>query len=164
MTKEEDRFSQLYHQHKEQVWRWVSRYVGAADREDLFQEVFLRVYKSWEKFRGEAAFSTWLYRLTVNTALSYLKKQQRYQLLKEALSALKIEIAQPAEKKEEELSVLLLAKLNPKQRIILVMSDVEERSLEEISQLLKLPLGTVKSNLHRAREILKKELSKDGNL
>lgn len=164
MTKEEDRFSQLYHQHKEQVWRWVSRYVGAADREDLFQEVFLRVHKSWGKFRGEAAFSTWLYRLTVNTALNYLKKQQRYQLLKEALAVLKIEIAHPAEKKEEEFPALSLAKLNPKQKMVLVMSDVEERPLEEISQLLKLPLGTVKSNLHRAREILKKELRENGSL
>jgi RNA polymerase sigma-70 factor (ECF subfamily) len=158
MIKEADHFSQLYQQYKEQVWRWVSRYVPAADREDLFQEVFLRVHRALGGFRGEAAFSTWLYRLTANTALNYLKKQQRYQLLKEALAALKIEPFHQEEKKEEGLAEIPLTKLNPKQKMILVMFDVEERSLEEIAHLLKLPLGTVKSNLHRAREIIKKEL------
>ncbi|MFH1386244.1 MAG: RNA polymerase sigma factor [bacterium] len=156
-------FSVIYHDHKANVWKLVSKYVfKPEDREDLFQEVFLAVHKALPKFRGEAALNTWIYRITVNTALNYLKKQRHYSGLKQVLSAFRlIEAAEPEAPADIEV-FKPLEKLNPRQRMILLLIDVEEKSLDEAAALLKIPVGTVKSNLHRAREIIKKEVSKNG--
>ena len=155
-------FAQVYADHKELVWKLVCRYAAAPpDREDLFQEVFFKIHRALPRFRGESKLETWIYRLTVNTAINYLKKQRRYEQLKrvlEGLGLLRVEAPVP----EDGGAVWKpLKKLNPKQRAILVMADIEEKKLEEISRILDIPLGTVKSNLNRAREIVKKELNKN---
>lgn len=156
-------FDQIYNAHKEKVWQLVSRYVPAQqDREDLFQEIFLNVHQALPKFRGEASLETWTYRITVNTAINYVKRRKRYKLLTGLLAGLRFEESIPSS--EVEVSRLLkpLEKLNPQQRTILLLADVEERKLDEIAKIMGLPIGTVKSNLHRAREIIKKELEKNG--
>ena len=158
-------FSTIYNEQKENVWRLVSRYVARQqDREDLFQEVFLKVHQALPRFRGDSAPGTWLYRITVNTAINYVKKQQRYKLLTDLLAKLRFEESIPTSDVEATSLLKPLEKLNPQQRTILLLADVEEKKLEEIAQLLGLPLGTVKSNLHRAREIVKKEVKKNGEL
>ena len=70
--------------------------------------------------------------------------------------------ARPAEDLAEDEVPGPLKKLNPQQRMILVLAEVEEKKLEEISRLLGLPIGTVKSNLHRAKKIIRKELGDHG--
>ena len=150
-------FTLAYDQHKELVWRLVSRYVGSQyDREDLFQEVFLKISKALPKFRGEAKIETWIYRVAANTAINFVKNQQRYSLFRKTLEWM----GREKEEEEEDGKVLFepLKKLNPRQRMVLVLAEVEERKLEEIGEMLGLPIGTVKSNLHRAKEILRKEL------
>jgi len=156
-------FSLLYDNHKEMVWKLISRYVfSREDREDLFQEVFLNIHNALPKFRGEANVETWLYRITINAAINYVKKQNFNRKLQQILESLRIvEEISPAE--IDELS-LPLAKLNPRQRMILLLAEVEEKSLEEIAETMGLPVGTVKSNLHRAKEIIKKEVVKDGSV
>jgi RNA polymerase sigma-70 factor (ECF subfamily) len=155
-------FAQVYADHKETVWKLVSRYVfSQQDREDLFQEVFLRIHQGLSKFEGRSGIETWIYRIAVNTSLNFLKKRKRYAALKDILGKLRF-IEQNEEQNEEEKELSkLLGKLNPQQRMILIMADVEEKKLEEIAQSLGLPLGTVKSNLHRAREIVKKEMNRN---
>jgi RNA polymerase sigma-70 factor, ECF subfamily len=158
-------FDEIYDLHKERIWRLAGRYAARQlDREDLFQEVFLSVYRALPKFRGESALETWLYRITVNTALNFLKKRERYRKLRETLTGFRLFEAAENDRLESDALHLPLQKLNPRQRLVLIMADVEERKLEEISALLKIPLGTVKSNLNRARELIKKELEKDGGL
>jgi RNA polymerase sigma-70 factor (ECF subfamily) len=158
-------FSTIYNEHKELVWRLVGKYVAKQhDREDLFQEVFLRVHQALPRFRGDSAPGTWIYRITVNTAINYVKKQQRYRLLTDLLAGLRFEESIPTSDVEATSLLKPLEKLNPQQRTILLLADVEEKKLEEIAQTLNLPLGTVKSNLHRAREIIKKEVKKNGEL
>ncbi|MFH1361043.1 MAG: sigma-70 family RNA polymerase sigma factor [bacterium] len=150
-------FSKVYDDHKELVWRLVSRYVASQhDREDLFQEIFLRINQALSKFRGQAKIETWIYRIAANTAINFVKKQQRYSWFKRTLELLRKEDAE--EKEDGDGLFEPLKKLNPRQRMILVLAEVEEKKLEEIGEMLKLPVGTVKSNLHRAKEILKKEL------
>ncbi|MCX5751090.1 MAG: sigma-70 family RNA polymerase sigma factor [Candidatus Saganbacteria bacterium] len=155
-------FSGIYITYKQKVWGLVSKYVSTChDKEDLFQEVFLKVHKALPKFRGEAEVGTWIYRIAVNTAITFLQKQKRYRLLKDLLDKMRV-----FEAEEADLSVTgelygPLEKLNPKQRMILVLAEVEEKKLEEIAQTLNLPVGTVKSNLNRAKEILRKELGKN---
>jgi RNA polymerase sigma-70 factor (ECF subfamily) len=158
-------FDRVYLDHKDQVWRLVTRYVaGQHDREDLFQEVFLRVHQALPQFRGDSALETWLYRLTVNTAINYVQKQKRYRLFSSLLAGLRFEESIPTSDVEATNLLKPLEKLNPRQRTILLLADVEERKLEEIAVMLGIPIGTVKSNLSRAREIMKKELQKDDRL
>lgn len=154
-------FNKVYADHKEIVWKLVSRYAAAKhDREDLFQEAFLQIHKSLPSFRGDSSLETWIYRVTVNTAINQLKKQQRYKRIKETLGWLRVVEVENKEVEEGGEIIIMkpLAKLNPQQRAVLIMAEVEERKLAEISQTLNIPVGTVKSNLHRAKEIIRKEV------
>ena len=147
------------------VWGLVSRYVPLKqDREDLFQEVFLKVFKSLKHFRGEASVKTWVYRITVNTSLSYLKKKKRNEALMSALSVFNVFSADDKQIELDEDVFKPLGKLNPRQRMVLILADIEDQSLDNIADMLNVPVGTVKSNLHRAREIVKKELGKNGQI
>ena len=159
-------FTRVYADHKENVWKLISRYAASRhDREDLFQEVFLKISKALPRFRGEAKLDTWIYRITVNTSLNHLKKRKRYAALKNILSKFRsIEEREEDKDRDKEKLSKPLEKLNPLQRMILILAEVEEKKLEEISKTLNIPLGTVKSNLHRAREIVKKELNKNDKL
>ena len=156
-------FFQIYDEQKSMVWRLVSRYVPLKqDREDLCQEVFLKVFKSLKHFRGEASVKTWVYRITVNTSLSYLKKKKRNEALMSALSVFNVFSADDKQIELDEDVFKPLGKLNPRQRMVLILADIEDQSLDNIADMLNVPVGTVKSNLHRAREIVKKELEKNG--
>jgi len=158
-------FAGVYADSKDKVWKLVSRYVFLReDREDLFQEIYLSVHRALPRFRGEASIHTWIYKITVNTAINYVKKQNRHKWFKKMLGSLRIMEEEVQEVAADVLTLKPLEKLNPQQRMILILSDVEEKKLEEIAEILKIPVGTVKSNLHRAREIIKKEVRKNGGL
>ena len=153
-------FNKAYADHKEIVWKLVSRYASSKhDREDLFQEAFLQIHKSLPRFRGDSSLATWIYRVAVNTAINQLKKRQRYKKLKETLGWLRVvEVEKEEDEADGEIIIMKpLAKLNPQQRAVLIMAEVEERKLGEISEMLNIPVGTVKSNLHRAKEIVRRE-------
>jgi len=156
-------FSDVYADCKGTVWSLVSKYVfSQEDREDLFQEVFLKVHKALSRFRGESLLNTWVYRITVNTAINYVKRRDRHKMVTELLSRLRQteEVASEVEADLQELKPL--GKLNQQQRMILLLADVEEKKLEEIAAIMNLPVGTVKSNLYRARQIVKKEVNGHG--
>ncbi|MFA4967018.1 MAG: sigma-70 family RNA polymerase sigma factor [Candidatus Margulisiibacteriota bacterium] len=158
-------FEQIYMDSKKNVWSLVSRYVFfQQDREDLLQEVFINVHKALSKFRGESSINTWIYKITVNTAINYVNKQNRFKTLKRALSGLRIIEEESLQVSSDINELKPLAKLNPQQRMILLLSDIEEKKLDEIAEMMRLPIGTVKSNLHRAREIVKKEVIENGGL
>ncbi|MFA6430848.1 MAG: sigma-70 family RNA polymerase sigma factor [Candidatus Margulisiibacteriota bacterium] len=160
-------FSNVYEDCKANVWKLVYKYVYTQeDREDLFQEIFLNVHKALPRFRNDSAVSTWIYRIAVNTAINFVKKRDRYKTFKNIFCNFRAF-------EEEEADITLdveidclkpLEKLNPQQRMILILAEVEEKKLEEIAETMKIPVGTVKSNLHRAREIIKKEVNKNGKL
>jgi RNA polymerase sigma-70 factor (ECF subfamily) len=152
-------FEMVYAEHKEKVWKLTSRYVAPKqDREDIFQEVFIRIHKALPKFRGESSLETWIYRITANTAISYLKKQKRYKLLKNTLVGMNIIQSDGPVPPAEELKFKPLDKLNPQQRMIIILHDVEDKKLEEIAAMLGIPIGTVKSNLFRGRDTIRKTL------
>lgn len=155
-------FAHVYLNNKEKIWNLLAKYVPARqDREDLFQEVFLRIHKALPRFRGEAAVETWVYRIAVNTAINYVKKQQRFRKMREVLRGFRI-LEDRVDEPADDSVWRPMEKLNPLQRMILLLSDVEEFKIEEISTMLKVPIGTVKSNLHRAREMVRKELKENG--
>jgi len=156
-------FRQVYNEFKSRVWNLTSKYVFIQqDKEDLFQEVFLKIHKALPSFRGDSKIDTWIYRITANTAINHLNKQKRYNLLKTILNGLRFVEADELVESAEKSLKKPLGKLNPQQRMILILAEVEEKKLGEIADILKLPLGTVKSSLHRAKEIIRKELDKNG--
>jgi RNA polymerase sigma-70 factor (ECF subfamily) len=163
---EKPKFPEVYENNKNLVWKIVSRFVFTKeDREDLFQEIFLKIHKALPRFRGDSSVKTWIYKISVTTSINHIKKQERTAWLKKIFENFRPTKAQEVISMENELEELKpLKKLNPDQRMILILSDVEELKLEEIAKIMAMPVGTVKSNLHRAREIVKKEVIKNGEL
>lgn len=152
-------FDQVYNDHRSVVWRLVSRYVsGQHDKEDLFQEVFLNVHKALPRFRGDSAIGTWIYRVAVNTSLNYLKKIKRHKKIQQVMSGLRVVHISEPDAGPDQTIWKPLERLNPRQKMILLLVEVEEKSLDEVAKLLNVPIGTIKSNLHRAKEIVRKEL------
>lgn len=136
--------------------------------EDIAQEVFLKAYNAINDFKGKSSFSTWIYRIAVNTSLNYIKSNKRHQhksldddppekynLISNNLSDIELFIErQELSKKIEE----AIGSLNHEQKTIFVLRDVEGLSYEEIGKILDCPSGTVRSRLFRARRELRSKL------
>ena len=160
-------FEDVYQEQADFVYglsRRLSR--GAADAEDLFQEVFLRVHRFLPKFQG-GSVRGWLRRIVVNTnsSLKRGKKNQALTMLDESpgwKESLPDPTAGPAEQVEQgaELRVLehALAQLTEDFRTIIVLREVEALDYAEIAEVLNVPVGTVRSRLARARMALRKQM------
>lgn len=160
-------FSQVYGKYKEKVWSLISKYAPARhDREDLFQEIFLKVHRSLDKFRGDSDIGTWIFRIAVNESVNYGRKKSRIFKLEQIVEKLNIfKKAQDPDEIEEDIRQWAPLKvLNEKQRLILIMAEVEEMKMSDIAKYMKISEGTVKSNLFRAKDILRKELEKGGGV
>lgn len=142
----------LYHQYKRRVFGMAHRIVGASDAEEVAQEVFVRIFRALANFRGDSALSTWIYRLTVNAALSHLAKRgRRHEVGDDGLTELP---APPIAERDSALAARIqaaLAELPAGYRAILVLHDVEGLSHEECASILECRVGTCKSQLHKAR-------------
>lgn len=166
--RDEAAFNELVRRHEGRVFRLLVRMLGdRAEAEDLAQEVFITVFKSIETFRGDSELGTWIYRIAANHSknrVKYLGRRARSAQRTfdeidpahaggEALAAEKIarpdELAQGHE--VEGMLKRALAALDPEQREVLVLRDLENLTYEEIQTITGLAEGTVKSRLHRAR-------------
>lgn len=149
-------FGHLVSRHQASVHRVVRGILaGAADCEDVTQEVFLKAYGSLGKFRGDAGLFTWLYRIAVNEALR--ARRRRPWGTTDALPEVE---APPREGPDEDgpsLATLerLLRTLGDEFRSIVVLRDIEGMSYKDIADTLGIPMGTVESRLFRARQELR---------
>lgn len=165
--RDEAAFVLLVERHQGPIYRLLLRMLrNAAEAEDVAQDVFVSAFKALETFRGDSTLSTWLYRIAQNHArnrIKYLARRTRdtgrAPLARDegtpGNSAQGPEAAQPdtnalAHEAERHLERALLM-LDEEQRELIALRDAEHLSYEEIVQLTGLPLGTVKSRLHRAR-------------
>lgn len=142
--------------------------------EDLAQEVFIKIYKNLGKFKGESSLYTWIYKITVNLCLDEMKKRKNVIYLDEKIEVDDGEVNRelPSEDKsqeklyeEKELQEKLhncINKLPEKQRVMIVLRDIKGFSYEEISKITDVKLGTVKSQINRARLKLKELLDEEG--
>jgi RNA polymerase sigma-70 factor (ECF subfamily) len=155
-------FDELYRRHVDRVARLLARLVGAPpDREDLIQQVFLEAFRSLGAFRGDAAFSTWIYRIAINVAHDHLRRARRRPaapLGERALAELVAPATDPeqAAHKRQELAraLALLDKLKPKKRIAFVLRTVEGLSLDEIGALVGASAPAVGQRVkHAQREL-----------
>jgi len=166
-------FGALVTRYQDRLFNTVIRLVdNAEDARDIVQEAFLSAYQSLHSFKGDSLFFTWLYRIAVNTAISYKRKQKVLLRLHRAGEdgggrepADPSEISRPGhqmETAEEERRVHdALARLSPEHRAVLVMKDLEGQKYEEMAEILAVPIGTVRSRLHRARLELRDILQKE---
>jgi RNA polymerase sigma-70 factor (ECF subfamily) len=161
----------LYHRYKRRVYGLAVRIVGPTDAEEVAQEAFIRIFRGLPKFRGDAALSTWIYRLAVNAALSHKTRRAGMRLPTEegiAGAADKTVEAQPADEPAPGDAVLrarlerALAELPTGYRTVIVLHDVEGLEHEEIASILSCHVGTSKSQLHKARARLREILAKGG--
>jgi RNA polymerase sigma-70 factor (ECF subfamily) len=142
----------------------------AAD--DLAQEVFIKAYFSLPRFKAKSEFGTWLYRISVNHAKDYLRKN-RSRLRDVSLDDIGEQRLAAADKSQEDIQseeerralvLRVLERLPEKYRTILTLRDIEGMSYEDISRILGLSPGTVDSRLHRARQKLRQRLISNLNL
>src|SRR5882672_2186758 len=174
--RDEKAFRELIERHRDRVFNITYRMLNnRAEAEDVAQEVFISVFKTIETFREEAKFSTWLYRVTVNhckNRIKYLARRHNQghdELDESASSGANGAIGGPAPSAPDralegaQLEKLLqdaIANLDDDHRVVVVLRDVEDLSIEEICEITNLPDGTVKSRLHRARLVLRKKLQR----
>jgi RNA polymerase sigma-70 factor (ECF subfamily) len=169
-------FDELILLQKRMVFNLCYRFLGNhEDADDCAQEVFLKVYRSLKGFRFESSFTTWLYRVTVNTCKNKLNSlDYRFRFKKtrinnnrpkdEARQSVDIgdETYSPESKlRRKEISQLIqkaVDRLPTAQKMVLVLRDMEGRSYEEIVEITGFKLGTVKSKLSRARQELREML------
>ena len=136
-----------------------------SEAEEIAQEVFLRVHRAVEDFRGEAKLSTWLYAITSRLCLNRLASGERRMAREgeESLERLRADTDPAAHAERGELEAALqraITELPEERRVVVVLRDFEGLSYEEIAAALDLPLGTVRSRLHRARTDLKEKLER----
>ena len=132
------------------------------DAEDLYQEIFIRVWKKINTYEFRSDFYSWLYRLTMNVCYTHMKKEARgiWEELDDLPDTypLKLSVLQDSETERTSAVYNRLYSLPPRMRTVVVMFYLEDSSVRSISSILKIGEGTIKKYLFRAREILKQEL------
>jgi len=153
-------FERLYREHTGKIHGLACRMAGADDAEDLTQEVFVKVWEKLDTFRGDAAFSTWLHRVAVNVILSHRKARGRR---RETFTPDEREIQRaPVDPKKVGAKIDLegaMGFLPDGAREVFVLHDVEGYKHREIAELMDVTEGTSKSQLHRARMLLRERLT-----
>ncbi|MCR8644744.1 sigma-70 family RNA polymerase sigma factor [Paenibacillus sp. N1-5-1-14] len=158
-----DAYRYLVDRHKGRVFTFIYQMVGQRETaEDLAQEVFIKVFRNLEHYRGDAKFTTWLYRMIMNQVIDYRRSQKR-KPLQMVLDKVKDWWADDnlgpegiAVKQEQRDTVHhLLAGLPDKYRDIMFLYHFEELSYQEIAALMNLPIKTVETRLYRGKSLLK---------
>ncbi|HZK86877.1 MAG TPA: sigma-70 family RNA polymerase sigma factor [Syntrophomonas sp.] len=168
-------FEELVETYQNKVYTLAYRYMGNEDdANDMSQEAFIKSFRSLKSYKGDASFGTWIYRITTNVCLDELRHRKRRVVpisLDEPLATVdgnEVEREIPDsslaadkiyEQKEFSQHIqLLLDEMKPEHKSVIVLRDVMELSYEEIAAVLDCSIGTVKSRISRARNILQKKL------
>lgn len=158
-------FETLYRRHSRRIFAVLWRLCGHEARaEDLVQEAFVRAWQALPGFRFESAFSTWLHRLAVNTALMDMRSRRGGEALETDDAALEFHATADSAGSRTALGLDLeraVATLPPRARAVLVLYDIEGWKHEEIAAELGMAVGSSKAQLHRARQLLRTRLGED---
>ena len=170
-------FGVLFERHKERLFHsMVSMLRSREDAVDIVQEAFIQAHRKLDTFRGDSAFYTWLYRIATNRALSFLRKQKQKPVSIEGINETggfdppaSDDHSQPLRmvlrKEHRQLVRETLDELSDDYRIVLVMKEFDGLRYDEIAVLTEIPIGTVRSRIHRGRiELADRLKRKLGNL
>jgi RNA polymerase sigma-70 factor (ECF subfamily) len=166
-------FQEIHNAFRPKILRYLKRFVGEHEAEDLTQEVFIKVNQALETFKGESQVATWIYRIATNAALDRLRRassrgETQKRPLEDELEVVDIDMRTGEKRPSLESSLIhkemdycirsLVDNLPQHYRAVIVLSELEGFRNDEIANILGISLGTVKIRLHRARTRLKKEL------
>ncbi|NIN65309.1 MAG: sigma-70 family RNA polymerase sigma factor [Anaerolineae bacterium] len=155
---DEDAFEQLVRAHQRYVFNLAYRVLGDyREAEDVAQETFVRAWRGLPSFRAESRFTTWLYRIARNVCLNRLPRLQAELTQTELLGETPADVFNAKERRAFVHAEL--ARLPEKYRLVLTLRYLQDLSYAEIADVLNLPLGTVKTHLHRGREALAARLA-----
>lgn len=169
---DQEAFADIVDLYKDKIYQLCYRMLGNAhEAEDIAQEAFIRAYVNIHTFDVKKKFSTWLYRIATNLCIDRIrKKKPDYYLDAEVAGTegltMYSQVASSDLKPDEEVEAMDLQdtiqkeilKLPEKYRSVIVLKYIDELSLQEISDILEIPIGTVKTRIHRGREALRKQL------
>jgi RNA polymerase sigma-70 factor (ECF subfamily) len=174
---DEGAFNQVVQAYRKRILGTIARLIGRPDDvEDVGQEVFLRLYYALEQLRTPEVFEPWLYRLTVNAAYDYLRRQKRKKesrmsdmseqavIMADAVAGSKVSAEESRRAKIRELVQSLLGKISEEDRILLMMKEVEGLSLKELEKVYKVSETALKVRLFRARQRVLKAFGESGEI
>jgi RNA polymerase sigma-70 factor (ECF subfamily) len=163
-------FGELVTRYQDRLYNTVHWLVDhGQDPRDVVQEAFLSAYQSLRTFKGDAHFFTWLYRIAVNAAITQRRKHRPVLRLRageglpepsDSSEANRPEHALEMAEEEERIHEAL-SRLSPEHRVVLIMKDMEGRKYQDMAEVLQVPIGTVRSRLHRARLEMRDMLLQD---
>jgi RNA polymerase sigma-70 factor (ECF subfamily) len=155
---DEEAFDELVDRHRRRVYSLVCRLASPGEADDLSQDVFIAAYKALPQFRGDSAFSTWLYRITVHVCSHHLRRRR---LETTELDDEQQDWAREHDPERSAISGELQERVRAaidglpmKLRLVVVLRDLHGLSYEEIAQVVGCPIGTVRSRLHYATQRL----------
>lgn len=166
-------FDQLVQKYREPIFSVIYNMTSnREDASDLTQETFIKAFRAIGRFKGKSSFFTWLYRIAMNTTMSFLKKRNRrryisYENIDEATSGAEILERLTAKNRSEKGALIselqeklndALQKLSPKHRTVVVLHEIEGVEHAEIAKITGTSLGTVRSRLHYAKQQLQSYL------
>ncbi len=160
LNGDSERFGSLVVKYQDRLFNGVARMLGnASDADDVLQETFLQAFRKLSSFREDSSFYTWVYRIAINAAINLRRRQKRMLTLSDESQFSDRMVTDPElgpEKRLEHSDEVRelqdgLNQLSDEHRNILVLREIEGMSYEDISELLDMPIGTVRSRLHRAR-------------
>jgi RNA polymerase sigma-70 factor (ECF subfamily) len=160
----QDAFALLVQRHQRRVFNLVYRMLQQYEEaNEVTQETFLAAWQGLSGFRGNALFSTWLYRIAYNCALKQIEQRKRDNALQVAIQTGPIHGderlgAQLEMRDRQKLVREHLSTLPTKYRIVLILRYLQGMSYEEMAEVLHLPIGTIKTHIFRARKLLKEHL------
>ena len=158
-------FDQLVRRHQKGMWRLVRRYVKSdADAADVTQLAFVRAFRGLATFRGAASVRSWLYRIAINCALSWLRDHRREQpaeIAEDSLTAMPVAPGRIADDQEGSRLRAAIEKLPPKQKLVLELRVFDELSFREVAELADCSENTAKVNFHYAVKKLRDILGGD---
>jgi len=170
-----DAFEQIVKMYENKICQTIFFVVKNESKvEDIAQEVFIKVYKNLSKFNEQSSLYTWIYRITMNACFDEMKKEKKVYHLSTYVETddgeQEIEYEDESQniddiverKLNKEVLIKSIKSLNEEYRSLIVLRDIKGFSYWEISDILNMKLGTVKSKISRAREALKKELVRMG--